>query len=71
MCIDTDWSNQSPYAPMLINNLTGWALGSASGDTSVLVSADSLRAARLRFVEGVFFALFVATLILLASIGAA
>ena len=56
---------------MLINNLTGWALGSASGDTSVLVSADSLRAARLRFVEGVFFALFVATLILLASIGAA
>jgi len=64
MCADSDWSNATPYAPTLISTLTGLVLWeqwhfSFQGTPS-----------KLRFVESLFFSLFVAFVVVLASLGA-
>jgi len=74
MCSDTDWSNQSPYAPPIVNALSGVVLGDSLGTMPSLnagsAHAESNRAAKLRLVEALVFAIAVAFCILISSIGA-
>jgi hypothetical protein len=57
-CVDTDWSNASPYAPFVLNAVAQAPCG------------VSVEGARLRFAEGVAFATAVAFVVVLAASGA-